>query len=39
MLLAIGVRVVHGWTWARAAAAIAPAAVLPLLAVIAFSAL
>jgi hypothetical protein len=38
-LLAIGVRAVHGWTWARAAGAIATAAVLPALVVAAVSAL
>jgi hypothetical protein len=36
-LLAIGVRAVHGWTWARSAVAIAIAALLPLLVVVALS--
>jgi hypothetical protein len=31
LLLAIGVRTVHGWTWGRAAAAVALAAAFPLL--------
>ena len=38
-LLVIGVRAVHGWTWGRAAGAVALAAVLPLLAVVALSVL
>ena len=38
-LLAIGVRAVHGWTWRRAAGAIGIGAALPVLVVVAFSAL
>jgi hypothetical protein len=38
-LLAIGVRAVHGWTWARTVGAIGTAAALPLLALLALSAL
>jgi hypothetical protein len=36
-LLLIGVRAVHGWTWPRAAAAVALAASFPVLIVIATS--
>ena len=36
-LLALGIRVVHGWTWGRSGAALAVSAVLPLLVVIALS--
>jgi hypothetical protein len=39
VLLAIGVRAVHGWTWPRSAAAIVLAAVLPLLLLLALSSL
>jgi hypothetical protein len=37
VLLLIGVRAVHGWTWARAAGAVALAAVFPVLIVLASS--
>jgi hypothetical protein len=37
MLLLIGVRAVHGWTWGRAAAAVALAAAFPVLIVLATS--
>jgi hypothetical protein len=36
-LLLIGVRAVHGWTWARAGAASAVAIVLPLVLFLAFA--
>jgi hypothetical protein len=38
-LLALGVRAVHGWTWARSAAAIGAGVVLPLLLLLALSSL
>ncbi len=38
-LLVLGVRAVHGWTWVRAAAAVATAAVLPVLVWVALSSL
>jgi hypothetical protein len=38
-LLLLGVRAVHGWTWGRAAGALATAAALPVLAVVALSSL
>jgi len=38
-LVVIGVRTVHGWTWARSAGAVATGAALPVLAAIALSAL
>jgi hypothetical protein len=37
-LIVVGVRAVHGWTWSRAAGAVATGAALPLLAAIALSA-
>ena len=37
LLLVIGVRAVHGWTWGRAAAAVALAAAFPALIVLATS--
>ena len=37
LLLLIGVRAVHGWTWARAAGAVALAAAFPALLVLATS--
>lgn len=39
VLLAVGVRVVHGWTWARSVSAIGAAVGLPLLALVALSSL
>ena len=36
-LLVVGVRSVHGWTWGRAAAAVALAAAFPALVIVAFS--
>ena len=36
-LLVVGVRSVHGWTWGRAAAAVALAAAFPVLVIVAFS--
>jgi hypothetical protein len=38
-LVVTGVRAVHGWTWSRAAGAVATAAALPVLAIVALSAL